>query len=90
MPGIVYIKAGLAERHRCRDLNMLALSLCVDEIFQMSMLPSKPRLERYKKGGGRLVTISESSNSWAGDRGSYLHYRKNKAETLPVRCLLFF
>ena len=60
----MYIKAGLAERHKSSDLNGPALALCVAEMFHMLSLPGKPWLERHKKGRRQTVaSASESSSS---------------------------
>jgi len=40
--GLVYIKAGLAERPKSPDLNVPALALGVAERFPMLTLPGKP------------------------------------------------
>lgn len=79
----MYVRAGLAERHKSPDLNVSALALCVAKTLHKLTLPGKPWLERHKKGRRqRAVSTSESSNS--SNRGSYLHYRQNKADILPV------
>lgn len=60
----LYIKAGLAERHKSPDLKVPAFALCMAETFHMLTLPGKPWLERHKKCRRQtVVSASECSSS---------------------------
>lgn len=89
----VYIKAGLAERHKSADWNVPALALCMAETFHMLTFPGKLWLERHEKGRRqRVASASESSSSLSRLRGQLFALQtkqgRDSACKMPVISLL--
>lgn len=90
-PGLVYIKAGLAERHKSPDLNVPALALHVAETWHMLTFPGKTWLEKHKKGRRqRAVSASESSSGLSGLWGQLFALQTKQGRDSACKMLVIF